>query len=214
MGRIFLIRHGETVWNRANTFVGSTDMPLNDTGMMQARLVADFLRDREIGAVYSSGLGRARQTAGIIAEHFCVSVTPVPELNELDYGEWEGVPEAEVPVRYPEVYKEWRANPSGVRPPGGETFAELRDRAYPAFMRIAEENRHRDVVIVAHKSTNRMLLCCLMEMDINRYKQISQGNVAINVLNLREDGRMIVEHVNESCHLSPREQATGTLSAG
>ena len=69
-------------------------------------------------------------------------------------------------------------------------------------MRIAEENRPRDVLIVGHKSTNRVLLCCLMEMDINRYKQIGQGNVAINVLHLRDDGRMIVEQVNEECHLA------------
>jgi hypothetical protein len=53
-----------------------------------------------------------------------------------------------------------------------------------------------------------------MEMDINSYKQIGQGNAAVNVLNLREDGRMIVEHVNESCHLSPGNRATETPSAG
>lgn len=214
MGRTFLIRHGETVWNRAASYIGSTDMPLNETGFEQAALVAERLSTEKIGAVYSSGLTRARQTAEVIAKRFGLVVTPVPELNELDYGEWEGVPEADLPVRYPELLRAWREDPASVCTPGGESFGELRDRAYPAFMRIAEENRHQDIVIVAHKSTNRVLLCCLMEMDINLYRQIGQGNVAVNVLNLREDGRMIVEHVNESCHLSHKGQEDAPLAAG
>ncbi len=213
MGRIFLVRHGETVWNRAATYAGSTDLDLNETGIRQAALVADRLSEQKIGAVYSSGLTRARQTAEVIAERFGLTVTQVPELNELDYGEWEGIPEADVPVRYQELFEAWRANPSEVPTPAGESLAELRDRAYPAFMRIADENRHQDIVIVAHKSTNRVLLCCLMEMDINLYRQIGQGNVAINVLNLRDDGRMIVEQVNESCHLSPKGLDVEPLSA-
>lgn len=215
MGRIFLVRHGETVWNRASSYIGSTDMPLNETGIRQAALVADRLSAQAIGAVYSSALCRARLTAEVIAGRFGLEVTEIPELNELDYGEWEGVPEADLPVRYPELFKAWRADPANVQAPGGESFNELRDRALPAFMRIADENRHHDIVVVAHKSTNRTLLCCLMEMDINLYRQIGQGNVAINVLNLREDGRMIVEQVNESCHLKgPAEEEIEPLSAG
>lgn len=201
MGKIYLIRHGETTSNRAASFVGSTDMPLNEEGFRQAARIADHLADEKIAAVYSSGLTRARQTAKVIAERFGLPVIQVPELNELDYGEWEGIPEVEPPVRCPEFYREWRANPLEMRPPGGETFGELRDRAYPALMRIAEENRHRDIVIVAHKSTNRMLLCCVMGRSVNEYKQVGQENAAINVLDQTEDGRITVEQVNEVSHL-------------
>ncbi len=176
-------------------------MPLNDEGFRQAALVADWLLDKKIGAVYSSGLTRARQTAESIADRFGLQVIQVTELNELDYGEWEGIPEAVPPVQCPEFYKEWRANPLEMSPPGGETFAELRDRAYPALKRIAEENRHGEIVVVAHKSTNRMLLCCVMGRSVNEYKQVQQENAAINVLDVDEDGRITVQQVNQTTHL-------------
>lgn len=203
MGRIYLIRHGETTSNRAATFVGSTDMPLNDEGFRQAGMIADYLADRPIEEVYSSGLTRARQTAQSVADRFGLPVIQVPELNELDYGEWEGISEEVPPVRCPQFYKEWRANPLEMRPPGGETFADLRDRAYPALIRIAEENCDREIVVVAHKSTNRMLLCCLTGRSINEYKQVPQENAAINVLDVSEDGCITVEQINQVSHLHP-----------
>lgn len=202
MSKVYLIRHGEVAWNAANAYVGSTDIPLNETGRAQAALLAKRLERDDISAIYASDLSRARETAEIAAERLGLSVMIIPALQELDYGEWEGMPEVELPKRYPELFEAWKADPAKVSTPGGETFAQLRDRAYPAFCRIAEEHPNENVVIVAHKSTNRALLCCLLGMDINRYKQIGQGNAAMNIIERREDGRFVVEQINECCHLN------------
>ncbi len=202
MGRVYLIRHGEVAWNAANAYVGSTDIPLNDRGREQAALLAERLAKEGIAAIYASDLSRARETAEIVGERLDLSVMLIPALQELDYGEWEGMPESELPVRYPELFRQWKADPANVSPPNGETFSQLRDRAYPAFCRIAEAHSDENVAVVAHKSTNRALLCCLLGMDINRYKQIGQLNAALNVVESRADGRFIIEHINESCHLS------------
>jgi len=198
---IFLIRHGEVKWNRENSYIGSTDLPLNAHGRSQAGLVAECLAGRNVSAVYSSDLVRARETAEIIAARLGLPVDTVPDLREVDYGEWEGLTESEVRERYPEVFVEWRLNPSRVRIPGGETFAELRDRAFPAFCRIAQAHAGENIAVVAHKSTNRVILCSILGVDINHYRRIGQGNSALNVIETRKDGRMVVEAINESGHL-------------
>lgn len=201
MGTIFLIRHGEVKWNRENSYIGSTDLPLNANGRSQAGLVAECLKHQHVSAIYSSDLIRARETAEIIAARLGLSVNTVPDLREVDYGEWEGLPESEVRKRYPDIFREWRLNPSGVRIPGGETFAELRDRAFPAFCRIAQAHPDENIAVVAHKSTNRVILCCILGIDVNNYRRIGQGNSALNVIETRKDGRMVVQTINESGHL-------------
>ena len=202
-GKLYLIRHGEVAWNRENSYIGSTDLPLNDDGRRQAGLLADRLKGIEFDAVYSSDLSRARETAEIIAERLGLSVVIVPALRELDYGDWEGMPEVELPKRYPQLFAEWRANPADVRTPNGETFGELRDRACSALHRIAEAHSDGNAIVVAHKSANRVILCCLMGIDINHYREIGQGNAALNVIERRSDGRMVVESANDTSHLSP-----------
>ena len=199
--KIYLIRHGEVEFNRKNAYVGSTDLPLNDHGRHQAELLADYLEDKQISAVYASDLKRAYETAEIIAGRIGLQVHALPELRELDYGDWEGVPEADAPKLYPDIFREWRKNPVEIRVPGGETVGELRDRAYPAFCRIIEQVSAANLVIVAHKTTNRVLLCCLLGVDPNDYRQIGQGNSAINVIERRKDSRLVVDAINESCHL-------------
>ncbi|HUV05705.1 MAG TPA: histidine phosphatase family protein [Armatimonadota bacterium] len=201
MAKVFLIRHGEVDWNRQNAYIGSTDLPLNPMGQAQARQLADYLRTKKISAIYSSSLIRAVQTAETIAERLGVAVNICPELREVDYGEWEGVPESEVRERYPDFYPAWRANPLEVRTPGGETFGELRDRVLPAFIQLAQAHPNQNTAIIAHKSTNRVILACLLGADVNRYRQIGQGNSCINTIEVRSDGRFVVDSINVRGHL-------------
>ena len=202
MGTLYLIRHGEVKWNREAAYVGSTDLPLDLTGRMQAERLTGYLESKCISAVYSSDLMRAYQTAEIIANRMGLPVHALKELREADYGEWEGVPEIEVPKLYPGIFEQWRDDVLNVRIPGGETFAELRDRAFPAFCRIAEAHPDGQVAIVAHKSTNRVILCCLLGVDVNTYRQLGQGNAAVNIIHRRQDGSFVVETINECCHLA------------
>jgi alpha-ribazole phosphatase len=202
LGKIYLLRHGEVAWNSKNAYVGSTDLPLNSTGLKQAELAAKDFKLKNISAVYSSDLKRAVQTAGSIAGALELSVTLLPELREVDYGLWEGLSEKEIAANYPDILAPWRADVKGVRIPGGETFQELCDRAFPAFTRIAEENADGNAVVVAHKSTNRVLICAALGIDINLYRSIGQDNACINRIERRSDGRFVVECINDTCHLA------------
>lgn len=201
MGDIYLVRHGEVAWNRENTYAGRTDLPLNDTGRAQGETLAQCLAEIDISAVYSSSLTRARETAEIIAGRLGLGVTPIDALQEVNYGEWEGISEKEIQERDPELYRRWRADPVHVGIPGGETFGGVAERALPAFEEIARRHPEEKIVVVAHKSVNRVLLCCLLGVDVNRYRSIAQENCAVNHIVMRSDGRFVVHSINDRCHM-------------
>jgi broad specificity phosphatase PhoE len=209
LGKIYLLRHGEVAWNSKNAYVGSTDLPLNDTGLKQAELAANCLKSKDISAVYSSDLTRAMQTAGSVAAAIGLDVNPLSALREVDYGFWEGLSEEEIAGKYPDILAPWRSNVKGVRIPGGETFQELCDRAFPAFTRIAEKNQDGNVVVVAHKSANRVLICAALGVDINLYRSIGQDNACINRIDRRSDGRFVIESINDTCHLGSSLHTSG-----
>ena len=136
---IYLARHGETEWNRIGRWQGATDIPLSDIGRAQARLLADRLRDRQIGRVHASHLSRALETAQIIAARLgAPAPTADPRLRERGYGAFEGLTREECAERFPGVWEQYVAD-RRVVPPGAEPQAEVIERITAAMIEIATE---------------------------------------------------------------------------
>jgi broad specificity phosphatase PhoE len=149
MTELYLVRHGETEWNAARRIQGRTDIPLNDTGRAQARQAAELLARRRWQGVYTSPLGRAHETARIIADRLGLAgVTDIDALVERDYGEAEGMGFDEIEALYPE----------GVRAPGQETREEVAARVVPALLELAERHPGERLVIVSHGGAIRAVL--------------------------------------------------------
>jgi broad specificity phosphatase PhoE len=123
----WFLRHGETDWNRENRTQGSTDVPLNESGLAQARLAASLLRGRGIETIVCSPLGRALRTAEIVAEALGLTVQVRQDLREASFGVHEG-----------EVMGEWFAAwvDGRVAPEGGESFADVRVRVVAALNEV------------------------------------------------------------------------------
>ena len=138
MTDLYLVRHGETDWNRARRIQGLTDIPLNDTGREQARLTGSLLTRRPITRVFASPLVRARETAEIIARELGL---PEPELRdafvERDYGAAEGMGFHEIDVRYP----------PGTDVPGRESREAVAERVLPALQALAAEHPGEALVV-------------------------------------------------------------------
>ena len=145
MGRLLLIRHGESEGNRDRVFTRSPEVPLTPTGRQQARETAQFVRERyEPGRLVSSPFTRARQTAEIIGEVLGLELSIEEDLRERSYGEYAGLPyDTARPQFDPRAYWDWR-------PPGGETLEEVAVRVGRALDRISAGAHHRDVVVVSH----------------------------------------------------------------
>lgn len=138
---LIIVRHGRTAANAQGRLLGRDDPPLDEEGRVQARRVGAALRaDR----VVSSPLLRARQTA----EAFGCPIEVDERWIELDYGDLEGTPTADVPR---ETWAEWRADVC-YHPEGGESLVELQERVAGACDELIEEATRRDVVVVTHVS--------------------------------------------------------------
>ena len=149
MTELYLVRHGETDWNRAHRIQGSTDIPLNDTGREQARTTGRLLARRRWDAVVASPLSRAFETASLIAAEVGLGVPEIdPAIVERNYGAAEGMTGAEIDALYP----------SGTDVPGRETREDVVSRAIPALLAIAERHPGQAVIVVSHGGVIRSVL--------------------------------------------------------
>jgi len=146
---LYLVRHGETDWNRDRRIQGSTDIPLNDTGRSQATATGKLLAQRQWDAIVSSPLSRAVETAQLIAAQIGVSeLTRDAQVVERRYGEAEGMAIAELAERFP-----------GDAPvPGRETREDVAARAMPALLTIAKQHPGGSVIVVSHGGLIRSVL--------------------------------------------------------
>jgi len=138
MTTIMLIRHGDTDWNVEEIFRGRADIELNEVGIKQAELLAKYLADERIVAIYSSPLKRALKTAEIIASSHHFDIIGAPELIDFDYGEWQGLSHDTVRQKYKALYDEWLRNPHLVKIPKGESLDDVRKRAISLVNQVCE----------------------------------------------------------------------------
>ena len=114
--RFYLVRHGQTEWNIEGKVQGKTDIALNETGLLQARLLAGALSDCGASCVYTSTLKRAGQTAEEIAEETGIPVIASGDLREADFGLWEGMTWEEIARDFPQTAAQWEKTPALVTP--------------------------------------------------------------------------------------------------
>ena len=136
MTRIFLIRHGETEWNKIGRLQGHSDVKLSPEGIRQAQLLAEHAPFRTFDAIYSSDLSRAVNTAKILAAKFHLRVVEERGLREVNFGEWEGKTADE--LRDDPDFQSWLAGDNTVKPPRGESNADFVRRICKIFESIVE----------------------------------------------------------------------------
>ncbi len=174
--KLYLIRHGETDWNRAGIFQGTTDVPLNAAGHAQAGALGDLLRGVRFDAGYTSPLRRARETAEAVLRGRGVPLVAVPELREISYGLWQGRGSEPAGRCSPGLEWKWKHQPWSVRFPGGETLDEVRERAGRALRRISDAHRGEVVLLSGHGHLNRVLLIHALGWERERFWEIDQRN--------------------------------------
>ncbi len=149
--RICLVRHGETAWNAERRLQGHTDIPLNDTGLAQARATAASLADQRFAAAYASDLLRARQTADAITARCDLLPAIDARLRERHYGVFQALTYDEARSRFPEDYQHFESrDPEFVFPGGGESLRQFAARIHEALHDIAARHRGGTVLVVTH----------------------------------------------------------------
>ncbi|MFN7148299.1 MAG: histidine phosphatase family protein [Microthrixaceae bacterium] len=190
------VRHGRTTANASGLLLGRADPPLDELGRVQATAVAAAIRSGRFGpvlAVVSSPLDRARRTAEAIGAPVQVD----ERLIELDYGELDGTPVADVPG---ELWAEWRAD-IGFRPPGGESLEELGRRVHEACAEWSERvDRPGAIVLVSHVSPIKAALSWALSVGDDVAWRSHLDPASITRILLRGGGRAL-GLFNETAHL-------------
>lgn len=170
-------RHGETEWNRERRYLGHTDVPLNEAGENQARLLAERLAHQPVNHIYSSDLQRCVQTAGVIVALLdSPGFHPVSynELRELNFGEWEGKTYQELVEIDEARLTAWYQNPLGMAPPGGETLSQLGQRMERWLQeKLAVVKPDETVLIVTHGGPIRWFFSHILQADVGQFWQVN-----------------------------------------
>ena len=188
MNKIFLLRHGQTIWNQEKRFQGQLDSSLTPKGILQARKVSSLLNDRltteEITAIYSSPLGRAVETCNILVDRLGApkqQVIKTDLLKECHYGCWQGFSRDQIENKYPGERAKREVDKWNYRIDGGESYADIFTRANRFLDKIPKSGV---VIIVAHEMFNRVLRGVLNNLSNDEILKLKQpNNVLIEISN-------------------------------
>ena len=168
---LHFLRHGQTTLSREDNFCGSgLDPELTSEGLEMAEAFAAAYREKQWAAIFTSSLRRTITTAQPLCEALGASMESRAELDEIAYGQWEGLSKETVGQKFHDDYISWEADPAWHAPTGGELAVTIAQRGSQIVREIRERFDGGNILIVSHKATIRIILCSLMGIDVGRFR--------------------------------------------
>jgi len=199
--RLYLVRHGATPLTAEDKFSGAENVFLSDEGRAQAERLSHRLSDDNIHAIYASPLDRTMETASIIAKPH--NLTPIPNdgLREISHGHWEELTRKEVEERYAEEYEAWDADPFTFAPRDGESGITVLARALPVIREVVVAHEDKNILVVSHKATIRLIISSLLGFDTRGYRdRLDQAPAGLNILDFKDTVRARLMLFNDISH--------------
>ncbi|MFI9822031.1 histidine phosphatase family protein [Streptomyces sp. NPDC052013] len=200
-----LVRHGETAWHAENRYAGRTDVPLTERGRRQASALGTWAAGQRLDAVLCSPLSRARLTAEPAATALGLTPWVDERLYEVDFGRGDGLTRAEMAEAFPDELAAFLADPVAHHLPGGEDPAAAADRAVDCLEEVARKLPDGRVLVVAHSTLLRLVLCKLLGIPLAHYRRVFPAleNGALTELRLRA-GEASLLRLNAPADLTAR----------
>ncbi len=170
MTDIVLVRHGETVWHAENRYAGRSDVELNSRGRAQARALARWGAGASLDGLWCSELGRAKETAARCAVATGLELVVDARLNEIDFGQAEGLTARQMRQRFPREVAAFDSDPAGQPLPGGEDPRAAATRALECLAEIGDATPSGRVLVVTHNTLIRLVLCRLLGVPLAHYR--------------------------------------------
>jgi probable phosphoglycerate mutase len=177
---VYIIRHGETEWNRAGKQQGHLDSDLTENGKRQAGAIANFLA-KDFDIIISSDLGRAAQTAKIIAGVINREVLYDPDLRERHLGIMQGLTMKEFAASFSEEYERFHGPDPDYVIPQGESARQRYERVTNALNRIALKHKNKKILVVAHGGVLDSLFRYTVSMPLGNKRSFSLINGSLNI---------------------------------
>ncbi len=196
--KLYLVRHGETQLNLNRVYYGWTDCPLNDTGIKQAKGLAEYFETIQIDKIITSDLLRAVTTAEMIKGNRKIPLEKKQAFRELHFGEWEEKDFRFVKKNYPEGYAAWAKNWRKFQIPKGESFRDFYERVTKELKKILEsENEDSNILLISHNGVMSALLCFLIGVGEDGFWKFSFQQNAYSLVSIKY-GNVIIEKINSS----------------
>jgi len=199
--RLFIIRHGETDFNRKDMMQGrGIDAPLNETGKKQSDQLANALKNESADQVVASSMMRSIQTAQTLAISQSLPIQSYGELDEMNFGKLEGKKSSDIKDELDRIHNEWAAGNVSLQIPGGESPVEVFERADGKIQELLMGPRARTLFIVLHGRLIRILLSAWLEYGLKNMHKIDHHNGAI--YHVIKNGTSFEEvYLNKKTHL-------------
>ncbi|MFF4045282.1 histidine phosphatase family protein [Streptomyces chartreusis] len=198
---LLLARHGQTVWHAENRYAGVSDVSLTDTGRAQADALGRWAAAHPVDAIWTSPLSRAVITADPACRALGLTPHREPGLRECDFGVLEGRTLAEFAAQDPAAAEAFRTDPVANPFPRAEDPSAAAERGAAALHRIAAAHPGERVLVVAHNTLLRLVLCTLLSIPAGEYRRVFPRlrNAAISELLVKSDGSAALLSLNVPC---------------
>ena len=178
---IYLARHGDIGLGRDKRYIGQSELPLSTLGKKQATLLKEIFSWVPIDNIYCSDLGRAQETADIIASAQQIDPIARAELRELNMGDWDGKLFSEIRAKYPQEFKARGESIANYSPPMGESFSDCYKRVIPVFESLTQSDEST-ILIVGHAGVNRVILCRVLGIPLENVFSLEQSYGCLNLI--------------------------------
>jgi len=199
--KLYLVRHGETEANTQGIIQGQSDTRLTPRGVRQAQELGKRLNNEAIDAIFSSDLGRARETSAEINHYLDLPIRFLPELRERHFGEFQG-------TSFPgfkTMLSEQGLDFYHYRPPGGESLSDLEARVRSCLMTLVATHHGKSIVVSCHGGTNSMFIKVLLNLPREDWHSIVQSNACVNIFDIDPSGNGNSVLINCIRHLNDVE---------
>ena len=199
---VYIVRHGETIWNKDRKTQGTKDVSLSGTGLSQSYSLAERLKEDHISSIYCSDLKRAFETAALVGKKKHIMPVSDALLREVCFGDWEGLTLEEIELKFRGELDKWRLdysfNPSG----NGESISAVVARLQLFLSRrfCLENQSCESILVVCHALTAKVLIALLLKLDMSFIWKMRIDNAALNILDIQPRKQVIVT-LNDVCHL-------------
>ncbi|MFJ2648354.1 histidine phosphatase family protein [Streptomyces sp. NPDC087420] len=193
---LFLSRHGETVWHAENRYAGISDIDLTPLGAEQAESLGRWAAGASLDAIVTSPLSRARRTAAPAARTTGLRAVVEAALTELDFGIAEGRTLTELEASHPHEVEAFRRDPAANPLPGGEAPEAAAVRGATALLRLPTTHPGGRILVVAHNTLFRLVLCHLLSIPKTNYRRTLPGlrNCAVTELRVTADQTSLISY--------------------
>lgn len=194
--KIYFVRHGQTKANKEGLLIGQWDIPLNDTGKQQAKNAGLILKNKteikKIDCIIASPLIRTMQTAKSISQITGVKkIITNNDIMERDEGDWEKKSYWEVRDTDPKKYYKWLSDPFNIRPPKGESVADLKKRVLKFEKYVLNNFKGKNIIVVSHSGPIRMFLLNILECALEKYWFLKVENGSVSEVHLSKTHKLI-----------------------